>query len=457
MSTVSKAPLAGSLGTATDLVPPLGPPPRVRKARASERTLPGGLRVVVVRQPSVPLVEVRLRMPFAASKRTLQTHPARAALLSDTMLAGTADRSQVQIAETLQALGADLSVSADADRLMISGTTLAPGLPRLLDLLAEVLTSATYPGHEVGVERDRLAQRLAIARSQPSVLAREALARRLFGAHPYAYELPEADAVRRVTPAQLRRTHSDGVVPAGSVLILIGDLSPARALDRVERAFAEWKADAQASFAPPLPAIEPAIPLVVHREGSVQSAIRVGLPALTRSDPDYPAYQLANLIFGGYFSSRLTENIREDKGYTYTPSSRIDHTPCGSTLVAQADVATEVTAQALLEINYELGRIATGEVTDEELEAVRQYAIGTLALSIATQSGLAATLGGLAGVGLGLDWLHEHPLRLAKVTREQVIEQAHRMLVPGRAVTVVLGDADEVLEPVSRLGAVERQ
>lgn len=442
---------------ATDLVPPLGPPPRVKKARASERTLPNGLRVVVVRQPSVPLVELRLRLPVAATKRTLLTHSARVSLLADTMLAGTTERTQVQIAEALQSLGADLSVSADADRLLVSGTTLAPGLPRLLALLAEVLTGASYPTPEVGVERDRLAQRLAIARSQPSVLAREALTRRLFGDHPYAHELPEADAVRNVTPAQLRRAHVSGVVPAGSVLVLVGDLSPARALDRVERAFAGWTADTVASFAPPLPEIAPARPLVVHREGSVQSAIRVGLPALTRSDPDYPAYQLANLIFGGYFSSRLTENIREDKGYTYTPSSRIDHTPAGSTLVAQADVATEVTAQALLEINYELGRIATGEITDEELEAVRQYAIGTLALSIATQSGLAGTLGGLAGVGLGLEWLHEHPVRLAKVTRDQVIEQAHRMLRPGRAVTVVLGDADEVLEPVSRLGAVERQ
>jgi zinc protease len=441
--------------TVDDVVPPLGPPPRVRKARASERTLPSGLRVVVVRQPSVPLVEVRLRIPFAGSRRTIGTHAARAALLSDTMLAGTEEHSQVEIAETLQALGADLSVASDADRLLIGGTTLAPGLNRLLSLLAEVLGQASYPTQEVGVERDRLAQRLSIARSQPSVLAREALARRLFGEHPYAHELPEADAVRKVTAGAVRKVHADQVVPNGSVLILVGDLSPTRTLDRIEQILGDWQSDQVAQVAPPLPDLAPEVPLLVHRDGSVQSAIRVGMPALPRDDPDYPAYQLANLIFGGYFSSRLTENIREDKGYTYTPSSRIDHTPGGSILVTQADVATEVTAQALLEINYELGRMATGTVTESELEAVRQYAIGTLALSIATQSGLASTLGGLAGVGLGLDWLHEHPIRLAQVTLDQVIEQAHRLLTPAAAVTVVLGDAAEITGPTGRLGPIE--
>jgi predicted Zn-dependent peptidase len=448
---------AASTSTAqeVDLVPPLGPPPRVRKARASERTLPNGLRVLVVRQPSVPLVELRLRIPFAGSRRTLQTHPARTSVLADTMLAGTQNRSQVDIAETLQGLGADLSVSSDADRLLLAGTTLAPGLGALLGLLAEVLADASYPAREVGVERDRLAQRLSIARSQPSVLVREALAQRMFGDHPYAHELPDADAVRKVTPAQVRRLHADRVVPAGSVLIVVGDLSPARTLDRVEQLLGGWQADTEAVLAPPLPAIVPARPLIVHRDGSVQSAIRMGLPALTREHPGYPAYQLANLIFGGYFSSRLTENIREDKGYTYTPSSRVDHTPSGSSLVVQADVATEVTAQALLEMNYELGRMATGTIAESELEAVRQYAIGTLALSIATQSGLASTISGLAAVGQGLDWLHEHPRQLAKVTLDEVVEQAHRLLTPSAAVTVVLGDADDITASSGRLSAVE--
>jgi predicted Zn-dependent peptidase len=447
--------MSAALPAADDVVPALGPPPRVRRARTAERTLANGLRVVVVRQAGVPLVEMRLRVPFAGTPRTATTHAARSALLGDTMLAGTAERSQVEIAEALQRLGADMHVSTDADRLLVGGNTLATGLPALLGLLAEVLTTATYPSHEVAGERDRLVERLAIARAQPSVLAREALAERMYDGHPYAKELPDVDAVRRVNPAALRRLHAERVAPAGSTLILVGDLSPARTLDRVEQALDVWRATGSAGVAPPLPEVARAPTLIVDRPGSVQSAIRLGGPALRRDDPDYPALQLANLVFGGYFSSRLTENIREDKGYTYTPNSRLDHAAAGSALVVQADVATEVTAPALLEMQYELGRMATGPVQQSELDNVRQYAIGNLAMSVATQTGLASTLSALAGVGLDIDWLREHPRHLATVTLDEVYAQARRFLAPARLVTVVLGDAAGMASSVEALGDVE--
>jgi len=152
----------------------------------------------------------------------------------------------------------------------------------------------------------------------------------------------------------------------------------------------------------------------VHRPGAVQSQLRFSADALPRTDADYPAFQLANLVLGGYFSSRLVENLREDKGYTYGPHSRIEHDALASSLLLDADVRTEVTAPALLEVWYELGRMATLPVKPEELEDVRQYAVGSLALSIATQAGLASTLSALIGVGLGLDWLREHPRMIKK-------------------------------------------
>ncbi len=197
--------------------------------------------------------------------------------------------------------------------------------------------------------------------------------------------------------------------------------------------------------------------MLVDRPGSVQSSLRLGLSAVPRSHEDYPALQLANLVFGGYFSSRLAENIREDKGYTYSPHSAIDHSVAGSMIVVGADVATEVTAPALVEIDYELGRIATLPVGAEELDQARQYAIGTLALSISSQAGLAGTLAALAGVGLGLEWLTEHPQQLAKVTVDEVAEAAGKYLGPGRAVGVVLGEAAAIERPLSTLGEVARR
>ena len=435
------------------VVPPLGPPPRFRRPSMDERVLESGLRVVAVRKAGVPLVEVRLRIPFAG---TAPSHRARTALLSRTMLTGTDRHDQVGLAEALQELGTSLSVSADPDRLLIGGAVLRTGLSGLLDLLAEILVGASYPVGEVGGERQRLLDRLAISRSQPSVLVREVLLRRLFGDHPYAREIPELDAVAAVSPAQLRRLHGQRVVPTGATLTLVGDLSPARALGVVESALAGWTVPASQPRLRALPPVTPGPTLVVHRAGSVQSSIRIAGAALRRDDPSYPALQLANLVYGGYFSSRLVENIREDKGYTYSPHSRLEHGVAGSSFVVDTDVATEVTAPALLEISYELGRMVTTPVNQSELDDVRQYAVGGLSLSTATQAGLASTLSTLAGVGLTAEWLREQPARLARVTVDDVLEVSRRVLAPSGMVAVVLADADAVADPIAALYPVER-
>jgi len=194
----------------------------------------------------------------------------------------------------------------------------------------------------------------------------------------------------------------------------------------------------------------------VDRPDSVQSSIRLALPAVGRTHDDHAALQLANMVFGGYFSSRWVENIREDKGYTYGPHSLIEHSVAGSVLVVAAEVATEVTAPAMLETTYELGRLASLPPEPDELEQARQYALGTLQLGMSTQAGLAALISTYAGFGLRLDFLAEHATRLAKVTRDEVAAAAATYLAPAKAVTVVLGDAARVEGPLSALAAVER-
>lgn len=433
-------------------VPALTAPRRQRKLTSAEATLDNGLRVVAVRKPSIPVVELRLRIPFL---RSGATHPARAALLSDTVLTGVDGLDRAGLAAAVQALGGDLSVGVDADRLLVGGNVLATRLPDLLALAARVLTTATYPAAELRVEKDRLVERLKIARSRAQVVAAEALGRRMWGEHPYAVDLPTPEAVEAVTGAQVRALHRDLVLPTGAALVLVGDLSPQRAIDQVAAALSDWQGAPKAARVPELPT-PPAGPLLVlDRPGSVQSSLRMGTAAVSRVDERYPALQLANLVFGGFFSSRWTENIREDKGYTYGPHSRIEHHALGSSLMFDVEVASEVTAPAILETRYELGRMATLPVTPDELETVKQYAIGSLALSTSTQAGLASTLIAFAGTGLGLDWMAGHPARLTAVTLDEVSAAAAQFLAPARLTQVLVGDAASVVGPLQALGAVQ--
>ncbi|WBB66569.1 pitrilysin family protein [Micromonospora sp. WMMD812] len=430
-------------------LPPLGPTRRLKVSKEAERTLANGLTVIAVRRPAVPLVELRLWVPFG------RTNLARGAMLSQTLLSGTPTMTSVQIAAELQKVGGGLSAGVDPDRLMLSGTSLVTGLDRMLEILAEVLTGATYPNNEVATERDRLVDRIQVAQSQPAHLARVALLKRIYGRHPYAVQTPEPDEVRAVRPAALRHLHDERVHPARSVLVLVGDVQPERALDAAEKALDGWTGGGRIVELPPAPALEPGPLLLVDRPGSVQSSLRVALPAVPRTHPDHAPLQLANLIFGGYFSSRWVENIREDKGYTYGPHSLVEHSVAGSVLVAAAEVATEVTGPALLETTYELGRLASLPPKEEELEQARQYALGTLQLGMSTQAGLAALTSAYAGNGLRLDFLAEHAARLAKATVADVAEAAARYLAPARSAVVVLGDAERIAPSLSALTPVE--
>jgi predicted Zn-dependent peptidase len=432
-------------------MPDLGRPRRPRFPSAAERVLPTGLRVVAVRRPSVPLVQVRLRVPLAGRR---QDHLARTEVLRRTILRGTAERSATRLAQDLQAVGGALAVDVDTDRLVLSGEALRTGLTDLLAIVAEVMSGATHPTAEVEAERARAADQTRRLLTTPGVLADEALSYRMFGDHPYGRDHPHPDEVAAVTAASVRSLHRRRLVPAGSVLVLVGDVTPARALDQVERAMAGWDREGSAASMPKVPATEPGPLTLVPRPGAVQSTIRLGGRAPDRRAEGYAALKLANTVFGGYFSSRMVQNIREDKGYTYSPRSAVQHAEAASVLVVAADVATEVTAPALVEIGYELGRIATLPVTQEELDMAKRYAAGSLALATSTQAGLAATLLELAAVGLDLTWLREHLAETEKATREQVQEQARRYLAPAAFVPVVLGDADQVGADLEALGPV---
>lgn len=433
-------------------VPGLTKPAKPKPVRTAERVLASGLRVLVLRRPSVPMVEVRLRVPFFG---TQPTHRARSGLLAGTILTGTGSHDRPGLAIALGELGADLTIGMDADRMMLSSTTLASGLPALLRLYAEVLTDARYPSGEVAGERDRLVERITISRSQAGTLAADALAQRMAPGHPYGHTLPSEQHIAATTAAQLRALHARRVRPAGAVLVLVGDLSPARALDTVEAALADWTGAAPAGQPVPVPELAPRPLKIVDRPGSVQTSFRFGGRALPRDDPRYPALQLANLAFGGYFSSRWVENIREDKGYSYSPRSWLEHAALCSTFSLTADVATEVTAPAVLETFYELGRISALPITASELESVRQYAVGSLALSVSTQSGLASTIGALAAAGLDADWLTSHPAQILTVTAEEVMAAAAEFLAPRNLVAVAVGDADTITGPLAGITEIE--
>jgi zinc protease len=430
-----------ALGVQSEAVPP----------SIVDTVLPNGLRVVAVRKPSAPMVELRLRIPFAGTERL---HAARAEVLANVLLTGTARRDRARMDTDLAVVGGDLNAVVDPERLSIGGSALASGLDVLLDVVGDALTGAVYPDDEVERESARLVERITMARSQPSVIAHEALQSHRYGDHPFAKEMPEAAEIGEVDPEQVRELHRKAVVPRGSLLVLVGDVDPDAAVATVGSVLCGWQSDNSAVPLPTLPELTPSDVLLVHRAGAVQSQLRLSAQTVPRTDPGYAALQVANLVYGGYFSSRLVENIREDKGFTYGAHSYFEFTPDGATVLVEADTASAVTPAALWETRYELGRLVLSPPTESEVDSACQYAIGSLLTSTASQAGLSGTLAALAGVGLGFEWLRDHPQRLASVTVDQVAEAAAKFFAPSRFTGVLVGDAEQLAPQLRAIGGV---
>jgi predicted Zn-dependent peptidase len=405
------------------------------------------LHVICARRPSVPVVELRLVFPLAANRIRRR---ADKTVLSESLLAGTSTHDRAGLAKAVQRLGGDLWASAAGESVHIGGSVVAEHLVEMLEIVAEVLADASYPRAEVSSDADRMAEQVLMALSQPEVLADQELRKRLHPGHPYSSALPLPDSVRKVSADRLRQLHAEALVPAAGHLVLVGDVTPGRALAASARALEPWLSRAPASSAGDatpllqLPALRLGPLLLFDRAGAVQSNLRIARLAPTRADPWLPAAVLANLIFGGMFASRLVDNLRERNGYTYSPRASINHSRAGSTFVIQAEVATESTAASLVETTYELGRMATKGVTDEELDSARRYALGMLSFEAATQSGFANTLSRLAINGLDHGYLDRYAVALKSAKRRDVDEAARRLLAPSQRVTVVLGDAEAV-------------
>jgi len=437
----------------TSVIPAVGKPRPMRLPTFGDHTLANGLRVLVARRPGIPRFEARLVLPVAHGGAG---EGPRLRVFTETLLSGTPTRTSREIAEDLQALGGGLGSSADAEQLVLGGSCLSVHRRAFLELAGEVVRDASFPADEVAIERERVVQEIALLRSQPGVVAGDALVRRLYGTHAYGQGTPDPEAVASVRPAALRALHDGRVRPGHAVMVIVGDVDVSRTIEDVEAAFGQWQAGGAFRELGRPKVATPSSLLLVDRPGAVQSNIRIGGRALPRSDPEYAALALAVTVFGGYFTSRLNDNIREQKGYTYGAHSRVEHRKAMAQLTVAADVGRDVTAASLVEVTYELGRMVSLPVEQAELDAARRYLQGTMAMGVQTQAGLASFIATLVSAGLGVEYLRDYPAALEKVTVDDVLDVSRRFLAPHALTTVVVGDASAVGPALRALGEVER-
>ncbi|MFR0358366.1 M16 family metallopeptidase [Streptomyces sediminimaris] len=429
--------------TRTALLPPVGPVPEPAPPPTADVRLPSGLRVVALRHASVPMAELRLAVPLDADGfRTAAVHE----LLAATLLRGTPRHDQETIADGLARAGALLSASRSSRWLGVSGSGPAAALPTLLGVLGECLVGARHADPAVRAARERAVRQVATARRQPHLLATEALTGRLYGPLPRMTDVPHRADLAAVTAEEVRAAHRDAVRPDRAVLVLVGDLDPGQAVGLAARALGEWR---PAGTPPPLPHTprirRPGVTRI-HRPGAAQSQIRLVRPALGRDHPGFAALTLANIVFGGYFSSRLVADVRERHGLAYRCESAFHDHLDQLVIALEADTATESAAGTLRRMRHVLRGMAERPPSAAETEAARRYVTGMTALATSSQQGWASCLLLSLTLGQEPDRIGRFLDELATVTPADVAAAAARFYDPTDYHGVVLGDTAHLTE-----------
>jgi len=434
-------------------LPPYGELKPFQAPKATARKLPNGLTVWLVPRPGFPKVAlgVAVRGGKAADPKD---RPGLATLITSTVDQGTKTRTAKQIAEELQAAGGDLSGDPGADDIILSTSVLSSKVEAGLTILADVLQNATFPDSEVDLGKRNASDRLKSNEADPFFLANRALVKAVFGEHPYSVISPTQDSITKTTATELRREYARRFRPDQAVLVAVGDFEAEKLMASVESLLGNWAGLAE----PPVPLAEkpskaaPHAVFMVPRPGSVQTTIALGSIAPTRGHPDYAAIQVANAIYGGMFGSRLTLNIREDKGYTYSPFAFISPRREAAVFQSWAAVRNEVTGPTLNEMSYELNRMATTAPKDDEVTHAQRYLIGTRAIELQAQDAVARELARLWVFGLPCEELGAESERIQKVTAQEVAVTGGKYFPAARQTVVAVGEEKVIKEQVAPFG-----
>ncbi|MFL5263033.1 MAG: M16 family metallopeptidase [Anaeromyxobacteraceae bacterium] len=439
--------------------PPLDRPIAFAAPVPVERTLPNGLRLLVVENHAVPVtaVEVLVRAGVdAVPPRQAGLAELTAAMLTE----GTRTRSATRIAEEVEDLAAHLHASAGLEGTRVHLNALTETLPAALTLLADVVVEPAFRPEDLERVRAEHLTELTLKRGRPQALARDELARVVYGArHPWGQPsggTPET--VRALRPADLAAFHARAFRPNDAVVIVTGDVAPDDAARLVGKAFAAWrKGPVRRPALPPFPEPGARAVALVDRPGASQSQVWVGGRIFAARDPDAVPLFVANDVVGGLFTSRLNMNLREAKGYSYGVRSQVQLNGRSGIFLAAGGVVAKSTADAVAEYEKELQRFASGEVTEAELAQAKAAQLRGLPSRLETNDAVASAVATLVLHGLPLDWYRTLPARIEAVTAADVARVARRWVTPGRWPIVVVGPrslAEEGLRAL-RLGALD--
>ncbi|MGB7211233.1 MAG: pitrilysin family protein [Gemmatimonadales bacterium] len=434
--------------------PVLGAPKSFHTPKVETTTLANGLTIYLVAMHKLPLVNIQLMIDGGA--RLDGDRPGLATFTAEMLDEGAGTRDAIGIAAQAAYLGADLNTGADWDRTTVSLQVPTRTLPAALDLMADVVLRPDFHTADVDKYRGLRLANILQRRDVPAAVASLVSNALIFPAgHPYHMSATgDSASTAQIDSAQVRQFYDRIDDPRRATIVVTGDITLAQARTLLAQRFGAWKAHSKAAATPtaaPAPVSRSTTIFLVDKPGAAQSVVVIGAPGVPRNTPDYYALEVMNTILGGSFSSRLNQDLRETKGYTYGAGSRFQFRPIPGPFTANAAVRTNVTDSSLADFFVQLRAIRDSQVQPVELTRATQYLALGLPGDFETTGQVARQLSGLLLFGLPFSYYNGFVANLHRVTRQDVERVAKRYIDLDHLTVVIVGDLAKIRAPIEAL------
>lgn len=410
--------------------------------------LPNGMNVTLVQYGAVPKVAMQ-----AVVRAGTLNEKAEQRWISDmvaTMLKdGSAKRSAEQIAKETAEMGGSIFTNASNDKTTIGGEVLSEFDARFIDLLADVVVNPKFAAGDFDKARANKLREITVAKAQAGTQAWEKFREIVFTGHPYASSIASESIVQSYKLDDVKAYYNTEYGAARTHLYVVGQFDSAKVKQAIEKSFGGWKKGVAPIRNVPTVTARRSL-TTIDRPGAPQSTIYMGVPAVSPTDADFIKFTVMDSLLGSSFGSRITSNIRENKGYTYSPNSFVWSRYKTGYWIENADVTTESTGASIKEILFEIDRLQKELPSDAEMQGIKNYLVGIYVLQNSTRTGVIGQLENMNYNELDKNYLDTYVQKLSAVTAKDVQDMAKKYLMLDRMTFVVVGDKskiDEQLKP----------
>ena len=412
--------------------------------------LNNGLKTTLVKYGSIPKVSINLNVSTGGVHET-ESENGLAQLTGEMIKQGSVKMDFKTLSKKVAGMGGTVNVGVGKEDVFIAGSVLSEFAPDFIEAIADLIMNPAFPATELERIKSNLKRDLAVDMTVPQSIAQDKFRSALFKDHPYGRYFTKAETIDGFTMENVKDFYNKNFGAKRSGLYVVGEFDAAAVNAAINKAFGKWKAGPDI-YTPPVQSQNIKDTLIVDRKDAPQTTLLIGLPTLLPNDKDYVAMYVTNTLLGGFFGSRITSNIRESKGYTYSPLSSILNRRGVSVWTEAADVTSEHTVDALQEIEKEIRRLQDEPPSPDELKGIQNYLTGIFVLQNSTPNGIIGQLQFLDKYGLPDSFLANFVKNIHSVTPAQVSAIAKKYMDYNKMMVVMVGDAKGIQQQIESKG-----